>query len=77
MERKEAKTIFFCFSIGAGLTYHIEWKCQDNSVASLDISIQCGTLVAAIAAFATTEILFGAVVKHIFSEMGSPFCLAN
>ena len=68
---------FFCFSIGVRFPYHSEWCCQGESEACLDITSQCGTLVAAIAAFETTDTLFGAVIKRICSEMGSPCCLAN
>jgi hypothetical protein len=72
-DRKRKQKSFFCVSMGAGLTYRMDMSCQGRSVACLDRTCPCGTLVAAIAASETAATRLGAVIKRIGSATGSPF----
>ena len=72
-DRKRKQKSFFCVSMGAGLTYRINMSSQGKSVACLDWTCLCGTLVAAIAASETAATRLGAVIKRIGSATGSPF----
>jgi hypothetical protein len=76
MTTKRSK-IFFCVSIGARLTHHIDLPRQGESIACLDGAGQCGTLVTAIAASDTIAYRLGAVIKRIGLETGSPSMCAN
>ncbi|BCL79276.1 hypothetical protein ccbrp13_17410 [Ktedonobacteria bacterium brp13] len=70
--QREQKS-FFCVSIGAGLTDRMDMCCQGESVACLDSTCPCGTLVTAIAVSDTDATRLGVVIKRIGSETGSPF----